>query len=166
MRWSVLERRSPEGGIDSVQRIALGHGIVPTTAAGAHELGVRYWAELERCSRGLVRTRDRAGEIALVLAGTVTLFRFGTGQVQVDGAAVECRFRILGGLLVARAGGFLTIVQRSTSAPELDVSVTGYHPRLATGRPILVCRLVYSMQRRLHLAVSRRFLTNAARSRA
>lgn len=165
-RGSVLERRSPEGGIDSVQRIALEHELVSTTDAGAHELGVRYWAELERCSRGLVRVRDREGELLLVLAGMVTLFRFGAGQARVDDAVVACQFPILGGVLVARAGGFLAVVQRSRGAHELDVSVTGYHPRLATGSLRPVRMLVYwTVQRPLHLAVSRRFLTNAARSR-
>lgn len=163
---SALERRSLEGGIDSVQRIALEHKLVATTDTGAHELGARYWAELERCSRGLVRVRDRDGELTLVLAGMVTLFCFGAGQAWVDDAVVECRFPILGGLLVARAGGFLAVAQRSDPAPELGVSVTGYHPRLGTGSLRPVRRLVYStVQRPLHLALSRRFLTNAARSR-
>jgi hypothetical protein len=167
MRSSELERPSAEGGIDSVQRIALGHGIVPTTAAGARELGVRYWAELERCSRGAVRVRDRAGEITHVLAGVLTLFRFGSGQVRVDDKVVECRFPILGGVLVARAGGSLAVAQRSGRAHELDVSVTGYYPRLATGSLRRVRRLVYAtVQRPLHLAVSRRFLLRAARSRS
>lgn len=167
MRWSELEGPSAKGGIDSVQRIALGEGIVPTTAAGARELGVRYWAELERCSRGVVHVRDRAGEITLVLAGVVPLFRFGSGQVRVDDTVVECRFPILGGVLVARAGGSLAVVQRSGREHELDVSVTGYHPRLATGILRPVRRLVYSsVQKPLHLAVSRRFLLQAARSRS
>ena len=166
-RWSALERCSPKGGVDSVQRIALGHAVVPATAAGARELGVRYWAELERCSRGLVHVRDRAGEITLVLAGVLTLFRFGSGQVRVDDAAVECRFPILGGVLVARAGGSLAVAQRVGRAHELDVSVTGYFPRLATGSLRRVRRLVYAtVQRPLHLAVSRRFLLRAARSRS
>lgn len=162
----MLERRSPEGGVDSVQRIALGHEVVPATDAGARELGVRYWAELERCSRGLVRAHDRAGEITLVFAGVVTLFRFGAGQVRVDDTVVECRFPILGGVLVARAEGSIAVAQRSGTAHALDVSVTGYHPRLATGSPRLARSFVYStVQRPLHLAVSRRFLDRTARSR-
>jgi hypothetical protein len=164
--WSALERPSAEGGIDSVQRIVLGRPVVSTTDAGARELGVRYWAELEQYSRGLVRVRDRAGEITLVLAGMVTLFRFGAGHIRVNDTVVECRFPILGGVLVARKGGSLAIAQRSGTVHELDVSVTGYHPRLAAGSLRHVRKFVYStVQRPLHLAVSRRFLDRIARRR-
>jgi hypothetical protein len=162
--WSATERWSPEGGIDSVQRIALRDLVVSTTDAGAHELGARYWLELERCSRCLVRVRHHPDAITLVLAGMVTLFRFGAAEVRATDAIVECRFPILGGVLVERAGGFLVVAQRSDTAHELDVSVTGYHPRLAIGGLRSDRRFLYSaVQRPLHVAVSRRFLDRAAR---
>ena len=145
-----------------MQRIALRSPNVAVSHAGALELGRRYWEEVERWSRRLVRARRERDELELVLGGLV-LFRFGKTETHVGDHEVECRFPITGGLLVARPGGSLSIVQRTRPAGELVVILTGYRPRLESRRSPSVRRLVYSrIQVSLHDAVSRRFLTRVA----
>lgn len=151
----------------SEQRVALARPAVATTDDGARQLGRRYWAEIARCTLGLVRPREGERGVRLVLAGLVTLFRFGPAETRVGEAEVACTFRIEGGLLAARPGGSVTVVQRAKPRPELALVVAGYSPRLATGSSRSVRRLFYTrVQAPLHDAVSRRFLARAAGGRS
>jgi hypothetical protein len=165
--WSNVERHTSGGAVNSVQRVALEKVVVPMSDRGARELGALYWSEVERGMRGLVRARRRQDGIVLELAGLVTLLHFGLEEPRLDGEELECRYPILGGLLTAREGGSLAIVQRAGRAPELELAVTGYFSRLMSGPLGPVRRFFYSsVQRPLHLAVSRRFLLGAAGGRA
>jgi hypothetical protein len=157
--WTTVERPTPGGGIDSVQRVGLQGPAVPMRPDGARELCASYWAEVERSSRGLVRIRHDRGGVVLALLGLLALFRFGSGTVTCDVTEVECRFPIHGGLLVSRPGGSLAVVQRSVPVLELELEVTGYHPGFGARLLAPASRLFYTrVQRPLHLAVSRRFL--------
>lgn len=163
--WDPVERYTRARGLESVQRVELERPLVPPTQEGGRELGGRYWRELERVTGRLVRVRARRGEIRVVLAGVLTLFRFGEPAIGIDAHGVECRYPIRGGLLAARAGGSLAIAQRSGRVLALEVTVRGYHPRLAFGRWSRLRRLLYArVQAPLHLAVGRRFLARAALS--
>jgi hypothetical protein len=151
------------GVVESRQSIALQRLLVSPDARGAAELGRRYLAEIGPFTHGLVTTRRVSGGTALVLGRAVPLLRFGSAATEVDDGAVACRFAITGGLLAARAGGSLTIEQRSAPR-ELELAVVGYVPRLGTSRRRWsLRRLLYtSVQARAHRAISRRFLEGAA----
>lgn len=162
--WSTLERETDAGAVESRQWITLPRGLVPPDDAGARELGRRYLAEVARFSHGLVRPRPARDGVALVLAGLVTLLRFGAPEVGHDDGAVACRYPIRGGLLVARAGGSLLVAQHPGG--ELELFVSGYYPRLGgSARRRSLRRAVYTaIQARAHRAVGRRFLERAARA--
>jgi hypothetical protein len=160
--WLTTEALAA-GAVESRQWIALERLLVSSDAAGAVELGRRYLAEIGPFTHGLVTARPASGETALVLGGAVPLLRFGPATPDVRESTVACRFRITGGLLAARAGGSLTIEQRSAPR-QLELAVVGYVPRLGTSRRRRsLRRLLYtSVQARAHRAISRRFLERAA----
>ena len=149
-------------GVGSAEWIALSRPVVESTSEGASELGRRYWVEAARCTHRLVGVRDNEGRKELVAAGVVTLFRFGLPELRAERDRVECRFPIVGGLLVGRAGGSLAIVQRAVPL-QLGLVVTGYQPRLASSARRSLRRLLYrQVQERLHLVLSRRSLRRIA----
>jgi hypothetical protein len=142
----------------TAQRRPLARPVVEESPAGAAELAELYWREVERATLGIVRARGRNDTVSLVLARAVTLFVFGIPSVRAEEGAVACTLPILGGLLVERAGGELTIVQR-TEPPEAQVVVSGYRPRLASGTLRRLRRLVYvHAQARVHSVIGERFL--------
>ena len=158
------ERETATGAIESRQWIELPRGAVSADEEGARRLGERYLEEVRRTTRGIVRSRSSLAGTELVLGGMFALLRFGPAELAVRGDRVECRYPISGGLLAARPGGSLVIVQRSTATLELELVVAGYFPRLGgSRRRRSVRRAVYSaLQARVHRAVSRRFLERAA----
>lgn len=157
--WQTSERETADGTVESRQWITLARPVVASDGAGARELGRRYLAEIAAVTHGLVRARNRPDGVTLVLAGLVTLLRFGPPEVDVDAARVACRFPILGGLLAARPGGSLLVAQRSGGDPALELAVSGYFPRLVGLRRRSLRRLVYAaVQAPAHRAISRRFL--------
>lgn len=157
-------RVQPSAGLDSVERIELPRRLVPATRDGALALGEWYWEELERSSRGLIRARSDDEGLRVVLGRAVTLLRFGPPDVAVKGEEVECRYPIVGGTLVSRPGGSLTIAQRDGTAPQLEVTVTEYRPSLAERGSRLHRGILYTaLQAPLHRSVSRRFLARTAR---
>jgi hypothetical protein len=122
--------------------------VVERTAEGARRLGERYWVEVARASRGLVRpVRTGTGvELRLVGHGPV-LLRLAGPEVLVDEKCVTCRYRIVGGLLARVPAGVLTLTQ---SPSQLRAAVTEFTPRLRPG-------LYTHLQRRFHISVSRRY---------
>ena len=161
--WSTLERETDTGAVESRQWITLPRELVVPDEGGARDLGGRYLDEVARFSHGLVRPRPRRDGVALVLAGALTLLRFGLPELGHDDGTVECRYPILGGLLVARPGGSLLVAQHP--GVEVELFVSGYHPRLGGGarRRSLRRALYTAIQARAHRAVGRRFLERAAR---
>lgn len=157
--WQTSERETADGTVESRQWIALPRPVVAADDTGAHELGRRYLAEIAEVTHGLVRARVQPGGVTLVLAGLVTLLRFGPPEVDSEPTRVACRFPILGGLLAARPGGSLLVAQRSGGDPALELAVSGYFPRLVSLRRRSLRRLVYAaVQAPAHRAISRRFL--------
>jgi hypothetical protein len=74
--------------------------------------------------------------------------RLGRAEVAVDSAHVGCRYPIRGGLLTLGEGGTLEVSQEGRGPTRLRVAVDGF---LARGG------VVYALQRRAHVAISRRF---------
>ena len=161
-RWSRSERESRCGAVESREWIGLSRELVPADVCGARELGSRYLHEVGHFSRGLVTSRAERNGVAFLLAGIVPLLRFGAAEVSVTDGRVECRYPIVGGLLVARPGGSLWIIQSPSF--ELELTVEGYFPRLGGSmRRRSFRRALYTaLQVRAHRAVGRRFLERAA----
>jgi hypothetical protein len=151
--WRSTQRRDAEGFVESEERIRLAKPVVAQSEDGARYLGEGYWLAVARASRGLVRRRDRGSAVELrFLRWGPCLLRFAAPTTTIDDSCVACRYGILGGMLTRSAGGALTLTQIERPDPELTAAVSGFAPRL--GRP-----LYEQLQRRLHLAVSRRYFT-------
>ena len=155
------ERRNPDRSHVTEQCGRTVRPVVPFTEDGARILGHRYWAEVTRASRGIIRCRDTKERVELTAFGVgPALLRFGGAEVRVESDAVACVYRIRGGLLSLGEGGTLAVSQSGREEPELCVRVDGFLARLGGG-------VLYGLQRRAHLAVSRRFfrhlLAEAAR---
>jgi len=148
------------GVVESSQRTALQHPVVAFDDGGARQLGRWYWACVRRSTHGLVRTREHAAGVDLVLFGVLPLLRFGPGQREAADERVACAFPIVGGVLALASGGSLTVEQLGGPEPSLSITVSGYHARLARRRG----RLYRHVQAPAHLAVSRQFLQQPGRT--
>jgi hypothetical protein len=156
------------GGFESTERVYVRDPAVEVSETGARWLGVTYWQAVAQVTRSTVRAvwGDDGGRLRLL--GVATLFRFGPAELGYGDGIVSCRYAIEGGALALRAGGTVTLSQRSCGGEhELSVAVDGYAPRLAgpPGEPGLTGALYARGQRPFHLAVSRRYFELLTRSR-
>jgi hypothetical protein len=154
--WQASQRWLEDGSFESEQRIALGAPVVEFTRAGGEALGRAYWLSVQRATRSLVRPRWSSAGVELRLLGRgPTLLRFGPPRIDAGPTRVDCTYPIEGGLLTTRAAGEIEFVQ---TPDGLGATVRGFFPRLL---------LLYRLQRRAHVAVSRRYfarlLTEAGR---
>jgi hypothetical protein len=145
--WRSIGERRDDGSIHSDERAMTSRAVVPATEAGARRLGERYWLTVRRASRGLVRLR-RTREGSVLHLARAPLLRFAPAELSVGHACVRCSFPIRGGLLARRPGGTLVLSQSNGS--ELRAALTGVVPRLGA-------RPYDRIQRRIHVAISRRF---------
>ena len=145
--WRSLQERGEDGTIRSDERASATRPVVAATEDGARHLGERYWLTVRRSSFGLVRLCPTLDGSVLRLAGA-PLLRFAPAELAADANDVRCSFPIQGGLLAERAGG--TLVLSQSSAGELRAALTGFRPRLSA-------RPYDRIQRRVHVAISRRF---------
>jgi hypothetical protein len=78
----------------------------------------------------------------------------------VDETAVLSRFPIDGGLLARTPAGSISFSQTAGSPVILRATIDGFFPRLAgrPGAPAWTGALYRHLQRRIHTAVSRRYL--------
>jgi hypothetical protein len=166
--WTSSTRWSAGGAIDSEQTACLALPVVEPTVEGARALGARYWVELGRLARGIVRpVVGSAGvELRLLSRRGPRLLVLGPPELSASGDTVASRFPIVGGVLTRRPGGALTLSQAGEGEVEVRVSVNGYLPVLGRG-PGRRALFYVLTQARLHDLVSRRFfngLIAAARS--
>jgi hypothetical protein len=159
--WSTSSERRNDGAIDSEQRLAAPQPVVKATEQGAAELGTLYWREVERFMRRLVAANVNAdGSVQLRLRpGGLVLLAFGAPELTVEGEGVRCTYPIVNGFLVRRAGGTISFSQEVGPPLALASAITGFFPRFAArpGRPGWTGALYEQVQRRLHLAVSKRY---------
>jgi hypothetical protein len=149
--FESMERRNADRSLVTEQRVRAVRPVVPFTEDGARALGHQYWREVARASRGLLRCRKTTDRVELRFLGRgPALLRFGGAEVVVGDHAISCSYRIEGGLLSRLEGGALVVLQTGGLEPELRVVVDGFFARLGGG-------IVYGVQRRVHLAVSRRY---------
>jgi hypothetical protein len=159
--WRSTQGRAPDGAIDSEQQLRATRPAVERSEQGAAALGRAYWREVTRASRGVVRAREDARGVELrLLAFGPTLLRFGPAELRVGAEGVGAAYPIRGGLLARSPGGTLSVSQSDGDAPVLSAAVRGFHPRLAArqGRPPFTDALYEHVQRRVHVAISRRYL--------
>lgn len=157
--WSSTQSLAADGAVESEQRIRLPRLVVETSAEGARRLGESYWTEVEGLTRGVVRPHAVGGSGVALRAFGSDLLRFSAPVTEVDADGVRCRYDIVGGVLARRPGGSISFVQTGGAEPELRSAIAGFHPRLAArpGRARWTGILYSVVQRRLHLAVSRRY---------
>jgi hypothetical protein len=149
--WRSAHGRGADGSIESDERVTAASQVVEESEAGARLLGERYWREVASASHGLVRARTTGDGVELRLFERgPSLLRFGPAETTQDADDVRCRYPIRGGLLARRPGGALTLSQTGAGRPELRAVVHGFAPRLGS-------RPYDRIQRRLHVAVSRRY---------
>lgn len=154
-----MQFRSADGAIESDERVDLPRQAVPTTQAGALELGERYWDEVTRATLGLVRMRALPDGSELRAPFGPALLRFGPVELAAGDDGVSCRFPICGGVLARRPSGALVLSQTGAGTTQLRAAVTGFRPRLGS-------RPYDQIQRRIHLAISRRFFRRLLQERA
>jgi hypothetical protein len=144
------ESRARDGSIETEQRVSIPAPVVSLTEDGGRALGRRYWLEVTRVARGLLRARESQEGVRIDLAGVgLTLLALGPEEITVENDRVTCRYPIRGGLLSRAAGGELVMAQGDGASPELSVAVSGFFARRGL--------LYRQLQRRLHVAVSRRY---------
>jgi len=158
--WSTSEQRA-DGAVESEQRMPASQPVVELTERGAAELGTLYWLEVERFMRGVVRARVSAeGSVELRLRpGGVLLLSFAPPELSAANGIVRCTYPISGGLLTRSASGTISFSQETGPPPSLTSAISGFFPRLAAapGRPSWTGAFYEQVQRRLHLAVSKRY---------
>jgi hypothetical protein len=156
--WASTQRVSADGSVESEQRVALDVPVVERTEEGAARLASRYWAELRRFGYGVLSVLEHDGgvEIRLLPRGP-RLLVLGPAETTVTPAATSVSHSILGGVLVRRRGGRISFEQAEGEPAELRSRITGFYPRRGP-----FYRLV---QRKLHVAVSRRYFRRQAGSR-
>jgi hypothetical protein len=159
--WSSTAQHTGGGAVRFEQSARPLAPAVGLTEAGARELAETYWREVETFTCRLVRARRHGDEVELRLLGRWTLLCFGRPDTLVDGSQASSRFPILGGALARAPGGSITFAQTITPELELRTTVEGFVPRLGAGRgrANLVGAISWKIQRRLHVAISRRYLT-------
>lgn len=144
------ESRAHDGSIETEQRVLIPAPVVSLTEEGGKALGRRYWLEVARVARGLIRARESDEGVQIDLAGMrLTLLALGPEEITVESDRVTCRYPIRGGLLSGAAGGELVVAQIDGDSPELSVAVSGFFARRGL--------LYRQLQRRLHVSVSRRY---------
>jgi hypothetical protein len=140
--------------------VTLARPVADLSEAGGRSLGEAYWIALRRASGGLLRCRaTRAGVEVRVLGVGPALLAFGPPAIRVSGDAVVSRYPIRGGLLARAPGGDLALCHAGLARPALTTAVHGFLPSLGLrpGLPRWTGALYEVLQRRAHVAISRRY---------
>jgi hypothetical protein len=91
--------------------------------------------------------------------GRILLLSFAPPKLSAANGIVRCTYRVSGGLLTRSASGTISFMQEAGPPPALASAISGFFPRFAAapGRPSWTGAFYEHVQRRLHLAVSRRY---------
>lgn len=160
--WRSEQHVLASGAVDSAQRVFAPGAVVARTEAGAARLGEAYWDEVARFTGRLVRPRTNGSGLELrLLRRGPALLRFGPPELAVTRNGVSCRYPIRDGGLARRAGGEIAFSQTAGAEVELSSVIRGFFPRLAArpGAPRWAGLLYSHGQRRIHLAISRRYFS-------
>jgi hypothetical protein len=161
--WESTQRQTALGAVESEQRVRLVRPVVNDSVDGAQRLGSAYWQQVERFTFGLVRARQGVDGVGLRLLGRrPLLLAFAQPVTDLAQGSVRCCFPITGGLLAYQPGGEIVFAQdRVGDRLCLRSSITGFFPALAArpGEPDWTGALYSQVQRRIHLAISRRYFS-------
>ncbi|HEX4563866.1 MAG TPA: hypothetical protein VH115_05370 [Solirubrobacteraceae bacterium] len=142
------------------------------SARNLERLARTYWRFLSRATLGLVRVSYRkSGRAIVLIARPLTLISFHPPEYELSQERGIVRWRIAGGLLVARrritAGGHLQIeVRREGITPDgrarllVEVAVRNFYPSIATR---ISRRLYDATQSRIHVIITKAFLRSLVR---
>jgi len=146
-----MRARSDHGAFESDERVRVAVPVVEFSDHGARVLADRYWLEVSRASRGLVRRQDTSLGLELRLLGRgPCLLSFGPAERTSDVNEVRCRYPIAGGLLTRQRGGELSLSQSGSQPTELRAAVRAFVPRWNGA-------WYEQVQLRFHVAISRRY---------
>ena len=146
-----MRARSDDGAFESDERVRVAGPVVEFSEHGARVLADRYWLEVSRVSRGVVRRRDTSLGLELrLLDRGPCLLRFGPAERTSDVDEVRCRYPIAGGLLTRQPGGELSLSQSGSQPAELRAAVRAFVPRWRGA-------WYERVQLRFHVAISRRY---------
>jgi len=159
--WVSTQRQTAQGAVESEQHVRLARPVVDGSVDGALRLGWAYWREVERFTLGLVRARQGVDGVELRLIGRrPLLLAFGRPVTHVAQGSLRCCYPIADGLLAHQPGGEIVFAQdRVDDRLRLRSTITGFFPALAArpGEPDWTGALYSQVQRRVHLAISRRY---------
>jgi hypothetical protein len=130
-----------------------------------------YWRFLSRVTLGLIRVVYGENERSVVFLGRpFTLLRFDAPEYDLSPEHGSVRWRIRGGLLVARAGrgcGFLALTVTHLDGVVdgrvrllIEVEVANFYPAIAAGFSVPVYEVTQSV---IHVLVTHAFLRSLAR---
>ena len=170
---------SHDWSTNAVQSVQTAEIVMPATsleeiwsATNLERLARTYWRFLSRVTLGLVRVSySPSGRAVVLLARPLVLISFHPPEYELGPERGIVRWRIAGGLLVARvgvtAGGHLELeVRREGRAADgrarlrVEVAVRNFYPSIATG---ISRRLYDATQSRIHVIVTRAFLRSLVR---
>ena len=158
--WETWQRQTDDGAVESEQRVVLREPVVEFSPAGAECLGLAYWREVERVTRGIVRPRERNGTLELRVFGRgPALLRFGRPALEATDRLVSCSYPIHGGLLAQRPVGEIVFAQIGGSPSIVRSTIRGFFPSLAPrqGERDWTGALYSQVQSRVHVAISRSY---------
>jgi hypothetical protein len=158
--WETSQRQTSDGAVESQQRVVVREPVVEFSPAGAECLGLAYWREVERVTRGLVRPREQSGTLELRLFGRgPTLLRFGQPTLEATKTFARCSYPIAGGLLARQPAGEIAFDQVGDSPLIVRSTIRGFFPSLAArqGERDWTGALYSQVQSRVHVAISRRY---------
>jgi len=146
-----MRARSDDGAFESDERVRVAGPVVEFSEHGARVLADRYWREVGRVSRRVVRRRETSLGLELRLLGRgPCLLSFGPPERTSDVDEVRCRYPITGGLLTRQPGGELSLSQSGSQPAELRAVVRAFVPRWSG-------TWYEQVQLRFHVAISRRY---------
>jgi hypothetical protein len=161
--WESTQRQTALGAVESEQRVRLVRPVVDGSVDGAQRLGSAYWQQVERFTFGLVRSRQGVDGVGLRLLGRrPLLLAFGEPVMTLTEGSLRCGYPIIGGLLAYQPGGEIVFAQDQVGDRLwLRSSIRGFFPALAArpGEPDWTGALYSQVQRRIHLAISRRYFS-------
>ena len=152
-----MRARSDDGAFASGERVLVAGPVVEFSEHGARVLADRYWLEVSRVSRGVVRRRDTSLGLELrLLDRGPCLLRFGPAERTSNVDEVRCRYPIaadnarLVTTLTRHPGGELSLSQSGSQPAELRAAVRAFVPRWSG-------TWYEQVQLRFHVAISRRY---------
>ena len=161
--WESTQHQTALGAVESEQRVRLLRPVVDGSVHGAQRLGSAYWREVERFTFGLIRPRQGLHGVELRLLGRrPLLLAFGQPVMTLTEGSLHCGYPITGGLLAHQPGGEIVFAQDQVGDRLwLRSTITGFFPALAArpGEPDWTGALYSQVQRRIHLAISRRYFS-------